>query len=121
MFFGADAKTFQHAWSLRKNLTPAELILWKQLKDRKLFTEKFRRQHPAGCFILDFYCHKYKLGVEIDGEIHANEEIHEYDLDRTAELNKFGIKVLRFTNNEILENINKVILTIKSELRKRNE
>ena len=60
MFYGANAETFRAAGILRKNMTLAEIILWKKLKDKKLFSIKFRKQHPVGIFIVDFYCHEYK-------------------------------------------------------------
>ena len=70
-------------------------------------------------FIVDFYCHEIKLVIEIDGEIHDNEEVKEYDQGRTAELEKYGIKVIRFTNDQIICNIDQVIseiLKVISEL-----
>jgi very-short-patch-repair endonuclease len=112
MFYGADPKTFRAAAILRKNMTLAELILWKKLKVRKNFNTKFRKQHPIDIFIVDFYCHEYKLVIEVDGDVHDNEELSEYDLGRTAELNKFGIRVIRFTNDQIIYNINSVITKI---------
>jgi very-short-patch-repair endonuclease len=112
MFYGADSITLRAAAILRKNMTLAELILWKKLKDRKIFNTKFRRQHPVDIFIVDFYCHEYKLAIEIDGEIHKDEEINKYDLGRTYELKKFGIKVIRFTNDQIVFNIDQVITRI---------
>ena len=116
MFYGASPNIFEKATALRKNMTLAELILWKKLRDRKLFKTKFRRQHPVSIFIVDFYCHEYKLAVEIDGEIHLNEEANEYDSDRTNHLNKFGIKVLRFSNDQIIFNIDSVIIKILEEI-----
>jgi very-short-patch-repair endonuclease len=107
MFFGANSKTFEAASILRKNMTIPEKVLWEKLKDRKLFNTKFRRQHPVSFFIVDFYCHEHKLVIEVDGEIH--ETNRDYDLGRTAELNKFGIKVLRFTNDEVFTNIDSII------------
>ena len=109
MFYGADSETFRAAAILRKNMTVAELVLWKKLKDTSVFNTKFRRQHPVGIFIVDFYCHEYKLVIEIDGEIHMDETQNEYDLGRTAELEKYGFRVIRFTNNQILFNIDSVI------------
>ena len=100
-------------------MTLAELILWGRLKDRKVFQAKFRRQHPVDIFIVDFYCHEYKLVIEIDGEIHNNENRRDYDLGRTAELKKFGIRVIRFTNEEVVYKIDQVvnrILKIITEL-----
>ena len=93
-------------------MTKAELILWHKLNDKKIFKSKFRRQHPIGIFIVDFYCHEYKLVIEIDGEIHNNEENFEYDDGRTAEIQKFGITVLRFTNHQVTYKLDKVILII---------
>ena len=97
---------------LRKNMTLAELVLWEKLKNRKEFNTKFRKQHPVHFFIVDFYCHEYKLVIEVDGDIHNNEELIEYDLNRTAELNKFGITVIRFTNHQVLNNMDNVLKTI---------
>jgi very-short-patch-repair endonuclease len=116
MFYGASQNIFEKATALRKNMTLAELVLWKKLKDRKLFKTKFRRQHPVNIFIVDFYCHEYKLAVEIDGEIHFNKEANEYDSDRTNDLNKLGIKVLRFSNDQIIFNIDSVIIKILEEI-----
>jgi very-short-patch-repair endonuclease len=116
MFYGADSKTLRAAALLRKNLTLAELILWKKLKNRKTFNTKFRRQHPVDIFIVDFYCHEYKLAIEIDGEIHNNEEKKDYDLGRSATLNKLGIRMIRFSNDQIVFNIDQVITRIHDAL-----
>ena len=112
MFYGANCTTLRAAAILRRNMTLSELLLWKKLKNRKIFNTKFRRQHPVNIFIVDFYCHEYKFVIEIDGEIHNDEEAHEYDLNRTAELNKFGIRVIRFTNDQIISSIDQVITEI---------
>jgi very-short-patch-repair endonuclease len=69
-YFGASATTKALAAELRKNMTDAEKVLWQQLRNRKLGDLKFRRQHPVGIFILDFYCHEKKLAIEVDGGIH---------------------------------------------------
>ena len=79
MFYGASPITFDKARLLRNNMTKAEQILWDKLKDRNVFKPRFRRQHPIGIFIVDFYCHEYKLAIEIDGEIHLKKEAKEYD------------------------------------------
>jgi len=117
MFFGAKRNIFLKAIDLRNNMTEAEVLLWKELSDRCIFKDKFRRQHPVDIFILDFYCHKYKLAIEIDGGIHMEKNIHEYDDGRTHDLEKFGIKVLRFTNREVMEDIVHVKLRILEEIR----
>ena len=112
MFYGANSTTLRTAAILRHNMTLSEILLWKKLKDRTIFQTKFRKQHPIGMFIVDFYCHEYKLVIEVDGEIHNNEELNEYDSGRTAELNKFGIIVIRFTNDEVIYHIDSVITRI---------
>ena len=79
--------------------------------------DKFRRQHPIGCYILDFYCHQKRLSVELDGEIHQDKEQKEKDIERTSYLIELGIKELRFKNQEVINDIEKVILEIKEKLR----
>jgi very-short-patch-repair endonuclease len=116
MFYGASQSIFEKATALRKNMTLPELILWKKLKDRKLFKTKFRRQHPIDIFIVDFYCHEHKLAVEIDGEIHMNNKAYDYDSGRTNNLKKFGIKVLRFSNDQVIFKIDSVINKILKEI-----
>lgn len=74
---------------------------------------KFRRQHPLYDFIADFYCHDGKLVVEIDGDIHMNSNEREYDEDRTRVLREFGVSVLRFTNDEVLGNVDDVLMRIR--------
>ncbi len=113
MFYGADSQTFEAATILRRNMTLPELILWKRLKNKKLFNIKFRRQHPINIFIVDFYCHEYKLVIEIDGEIHNSDENREYDEGRTYELERYGLKVIRFTNEQVTFKIDSVIKQIQ--------
>ena len=98
MFYGAKAHIFEKAKYLRKNMTQAELQLWEQLKGKKLLGLRFRAQHPIDIFIADFYCHPLKLVVEVDGRIHKTKEQQEYDLGREGELENWGIRVIRFTN-----------------------
>ena len=116
MFLGANPLIFQRAEVLRKKMTEAEKILWEVLKTKKLSGYKFRRQHPILKFILDFYCHESKLGIEIDGQVHNSKEQRFYDEDRTDILKEYGIKIIRFHNNEIIENLEVVKLKILSEL-----
>ena len=80
---------------LRKNMTPAEVKLWSALKGKKLDGLKFRRQHPVGNFILDFYCPVYKLVMEVDGEIHNYQK--DRDRARTSKLEEYGYKVIGFS------------------------
>lgn len=118
MYYGANSETLRVAAMLRKKMTLAENALWKRLKDRKIFKSKFRRQHPIFIFIVDFYCHELKLVIEVDGGIHEDELVREYDLGRTAELDRFGIKVIRFTNEQILYHIDSVLNEIHGEVTK---
>ena len=117
MFYGANSDTIRVAAMLRRDMTLAERLLWEKLKDRKIFKTKFRRQHPIFIFIVDFYCHEYKLVVEVDGEIHLNKERHEYDLGRSAVLNGFEITVIRFTNGQVLNSIDFVVDKILDKLK----
>ncbi len=103
MFYGASWIIHKQARDLRKRETKTEKILWDILSNKKLGV-KFRRQHPINQFIADFYCHELKLVIEVDGEIHLREDKVEYDAMRTAVFNDFGIKVIRFTNKDILQN-----------------
>ena len=97
-------------------MTEAEKILWEALRNRKLIGAKFRRQHPISVFILDFYCHEYKLVVEIDGGVHEDVEVKEYDKGREEELRELKLKVIRFKNEEVMENLKEVLEQIKKYL-----
>jgi very-short-patch-repair endonuclease len=98
------------AKQLRKTLTPAEQQLWQALRGGKLAGLKFRRQHPVGNFILDFYCAAHKLVVEVDGGIHETQI--EYDAARTNELESYGYKIVRFTNEVVLHQLETVLAEI---------
>ena len=95
---------------LRHEETKAEKILCKELRDRKLGV-KFRRQHPLDKFILDFYAPEIKLGIELDGSLHKQNT--EYDKSRTEHLNSHGIKIVRFWNSEVENNLEEVLEKIK--------
>ena len=112
MFYAASRNTFEKARLLRNNMTEAEKILWDELKNRQVFEARFRRQHPIDIFIVDFYCHKFKLAIEIDGEIHLKKKIIEYDDGRTHDIEKLGVRILRFTNDQIFNNIDIVLQEI---------
>ena len=99
----AFSKTVARARSLRRTMTAPETHLWSLLR-RKSVSLRFRRQHPMGAYILDFYCPSAKLCVEIDGVIH--DEQHLYDTHRTKWLERQGVRVLRFGADEVLESIN---------------
>ena len=100
---------------LRNNLTPAEAKLWFYLKSSQL-GEKFRRQHSVGSYILDFYCPRKKLAVELDGSPHDTEQGYQNDQKRTEYINKQGIKVIRFENKEVINNTEGVLIEIGKHL-----
>ena len=105
------------AKEMRKNLTPSEKVLWHELQNKKLNGYKFRNQHPISRYILDFYCHKCLLAVEIDGGIDKFKK--DYDEYRDKYMESVGIKTLRFTNEDIFNNLNLVLKKIKENLESR--
>jgi len=108
MFYNAKPQIFEKAKMLRKNMTESEKKLWEFLRGRKVLGLRFRAQHPIDIFIADFYCHPLKMVIEVDGGIHNSKDQIEYDIGREAELNEWGIKVIRFSNEEIENDINMV-------------
>ena len=102
MFYGASNLLFERAKELRNNMTQAELVLWENLRQRPLGV-KFRRQHPLGIYVVDFYCHKLKLIIEVDGSVHDLQTVKEADIEKQRQLEMDGLKVVRFTNEEILK------------------
>src|SRR5436190_929989 len=112
-FFGAYSTTFSKAKRLRKPLTPAESVLWKALRNRQLDGFKFRRQHPAGPYIADFFCATAMLIVEVDGTIHDLPEAKERDAQRTQFFTDNGVKVIRFRNEAVISNLPGVLEEIR--------
>lgn len=100
----------QAAISLRRDQTPAEQRIWSALRRKQLDGLRFRRQHPVGRFILDFYCAEHRLVVEVDGDTHASKT--EYDMERSAWLEAHGYHVLRFANSDVRENLEGVLESI---------
>lgn len=100
-------------------MTESELILWERLRKNKNTGYRFRAQHPIGKFIVDYYCHEALLVIEIDGSIHHNEIVAERDEGRELEISKLGIKIVRFTNEEIYNDLDNVAVTISRILEKR--
>jgi very-short-patch-repair endonuclease len=109
------------AWAreLRQPQTPAERKLWARLRDRQLGGLKFRRQHPIGRFIVDFYCAGCGLVVEVDGDTHAEQV--EYDQARTAWLEAQGYHVIRFANRDVHQQTDAVLEAILRECAARSE
>jgi very-short-patch-repair endonuclease len=114
MYFGAKPSIFKLAKELRKSETEAEKILWSKLNRNQILGLQFRRQHPINIFIADFYCARIKLIIEVDGSIHEIVENKEYDLSRAQILNDFGITLIRFTNEQIFEDIDSAVEQIKT-------
>ena len=92
---------------MRKEPAPAEKKLWACLRDRQLNGFKFRRQHPMGAYIADFYCHAVRLVAEIDGESHGHREA--YDTTRTQILSRGGDHVIRFANEDVHDFLDNVL------------
>lgn len=105
---------------LRENLSQAEVLLWSKLKGKGLNNYKFRRQYSVGKFVIDFYCPKSKLAIEIDGDSHFVEGAKERDRERQTIIETFGITFLRFTNREIYENIDGVLDKIVEHIKIRH-
>ena len=108
MFYGASPSVFQKSVALRNSMTKAEFTLWGFLSKSKVMGLRFKAQHPIDRFIADFYCHSIKLVIEVDGGIHNSIDNQEYDIGRTFELEKFGIKIIRFKNEQILNDFDNV-------------
>ena len=117
MFFDADPLVFERANYLRNHLTDTEMKLWGFLRTNPMgYT--FRRQHPIGIYIVDFYCYQIKLVIEADGNIHDQLNIQQPDKERQQSLESDGLQVIHFSNNEILkrteyviEHINDLLIT----------
>jgi very-short-patch-repair endonuclease len=117
--FNSTSRTKQFAKSLRRPLTPAENRFWFYVKGRKLFGFKFRRQHPVGNFIADFYCHELKLVVEIDGNIHSLNTQKIRDFERDLRMKELGLNVLRFSNEDVFFNAQIIVEEVKKIIDKK--
>jgi very-short-patch-repair endonuclease len=108
----AIGKLYQYGRELRKASTATEHLLWARLRNKKLNGLKFRRQHPLDKFVVDYYCHEKRLVIELDGGVHDVKRNKEYDEARTAMLSGLNIYVLRFKNEEVINNIEEVLKKI---------
>ena|SRR6266850_1539093 len=97
---------------MRSGAPDAEKRMWSILRSRKLSGHKFRRQYPIGGFIVDFYCVKERMAIELDGEQHADDEDLKYDARRTQRLNELGVRVLRFWDHDVLKDTDVVTESI---------
>ena len=113
---GAKASIQQNAREVRHRQTEAEQKLWSLLRNRQLKGRKFRRQHAIANYVVDFYCNESKLAIELDGNFHLETEAKEYDNSRTVLLNEIGITVLRFWNEEVINDSAQVLQKISEHL-----
>ncbi len=115
MHKGANPTIFKNAFRLRNGMTKAEILLWDKLKGKQL-GYKFRRQHPIGNYIADFYCHQNLLIIELDGGYHLEEKQQYFDARRTKDLELAGITVIRFLNEEVVNDIERVVEEIRASI-----
>ncbi|SHJ48090.1 Very-short-patch-repair endonuclease [Hymenobacter daecheongensis DSM 21074] len=111
----SELKAARH--DLRANLTPAEATLWRALQNSQLDGRKFRRQHSIGSYILDFYCPGERLAVELDGQGHYTVSGEASDLERANYLQSVGIRVVRFENKRVFEQLKFVLEGIRQAFR----
>ena len=104
------------ARAMRKEPTPAEDVLWQRLRRKQVGGFRFRRQAPIDRFIVDFYCAEARLVIEVDGSIHDEPEQADYDADRQVYLESKGIRVLRFSNGDVIQQTDAVIERIGEAL-----
>jgi len=116
-YYNAKKETFDNAKHLRKKPTAAEKFLWQVLRRSAVNGFKFRRQHPIDHYVADFYCHKVKLVVEVDGEIHDLEEVKRKDENRDAAMKRYGLTILRVKNEDVLFNAELVVKEIEKYLK----
>jgi very-short-patch-repair endonuclease len=108
--------SIQNAREFRKHPTFSEKILWNSLRNRRMAGVKFRRQHPVGQFVLDFFCREKSVAIEIDGRIHERIDKSEHDMERTKYLALRGITLLRFSNDQVLDNLPLVLREIQKSI-----
>lgn len=112
------ARKLKYARHLRQRMTKAEAILWNALRNRKCANLKFRRQSPLLWFIPDFVCMEHRLIIEIDGSIHATQIT--YDRERDEELSHLGYSIIRFTNDQIVYDLQTCLERIIHESQSKN-
>ena len=117
MFYKADPLIFENARKLRNKLTPAEQTFWLRLKGQ-FPNYKFRRQPPISIYIADFYSHKLRLVIEIDGSIHDSTEAKLDDEKRQKDLEKLNLTVIRFTNEQVKNQVESVLEIVSSTIEK---
>ena len=102
---------------LRQDIVKAEKVIWDKIRNRQIEDCKFRRQYSVDKYVIDFYSPILKLAIEIDGESHFEEGAAEYDRERQSYIESLGIKFIRFTNNDVYENLDGVLVRIVLKVR----
>lgn len=109
----------EKARELRNQPTPAEKKFWNGLRKMPFYESlTFNRQKPIGSYIVDFYCHRQKLVIEIDGDSHGRTDAQKKDIERTRFLNSQGLTVFRFSNSEVEKNLEAVMVEIEGFIEK---
>jgi very-short-patch-repair endonuclease len=98
---------------LRQTFTPAEETLWSRLRDRRFLGLKFRRQAPIGPYVADFLCHEMRLVLELDGSVHLEPHQISHDQNRDANLQALGYRILRFTNEQLQNDLDSILEAIR--------
>ena len=111
-----DPETIAEARKLRANMTPGERKLWSRLRGRRVAGAKFRRQHPMFGYVVDFFCHRLKLAIEVDGQQHNTRRVEEADALRDQHLELHGVLVHRVSVGQVLNDIDTVIAGIEDVL-----
>ncbi|MBL0008828.1 MAG: endonuclease domain-containing protein [Saprospiraceae bacterium] len=115
MHYGASPAIFKIARQLRKNPTKAEAFLWEYLRKNQM-GRRFRRQHPTWLYVVDFYCHPLRLIIEIDGGIHEEAEQQINDKEKTENLESLGLHIIRFSNEQVLFDIDNTLSLIAAKM-----
>ena len=106
----------QYSRQLRENMTDAERHLWAKIRMKQINGYQFYRQKPIGDYIVDFFCPRAKLVIEVDGSQHFSDEMTEYDRIRAEYMKGLGLRVLRFTNTEVLKHVGGVVESLEKEI-----
>ena len=108
-----NPKLKEYARQLRNNSTKTEILLWQKLKRKQICGYDFHRQKPIDNYILDFFCHELMLGIEIDGYSHQFLEVFNKDTKKTKRMNEFGITIIRFSDYQVLKEMENVLRSIE--------
>ncbi len=114
-----NPKHKKFARKLRNSSTSSEIRLWYYLKGKKMMKYDFHRQKPIGNYIVDFFCNKLKLAIELDGYTHTFDEVVEKDEIKQKRLKKLGITVLRFSDEDVMKNMEGVLFVIRRLIEKK--